>query len=315
MKKLIARRLVWTVLIMWAVATLLFFGMRALPSGPVEAMLGAQATQESVATFRAQLGLDRPIHVQYVDWLTDIAVLDFGTSYVSNENINSLILRAAPKTASIAVVAILTGLVVAIPTGIMSATRRGTAVDHVATVAAFLGLSLPSFFIAIVLLLIFAVRLGLFPTYGYVSVTEDPVAWSKSVLLPGIAVGLPYAAVTMRMLRSSLLEVLNQPYIKTARAKGLDPRVQLFKHAMQNALIPVVTVVGLQMGLVIVSGAVAVEIIFGIRGIGRLLIGSILERDYQTTQAIILCVAGFMSLVILSMDIVYRLVDPRIKQT
>ncbi len=315
MKKLIARRLGWTIVVMLAVATILFFGMRSLPSGPVEAMLGAQATEESVTTFRAQLGLDRPIHIQYIDWLTDIAVLDFGTSYVSNENINELLIRAAPKTASIAIVAVLTGLVIAIPTGIVSATRRGTSVDYVATLGSFLGLSLPSFFIGIVLLLIFAVRLGLFPTYGYVSLTEDPVGWGKSILLPGIAVGLPYAAVTMRMLRSSLLEVLDQPYMRTARAKGVHPRVQLFKHAIQNALIPVVTIVGLQMGLVIVSGAVAVEIVFGIQGIGRLLIDSILNRDYQATQAIILCVAGFMSILILSMDIVYTLVDPRIKQS
>ena len=303
----------WTVFIMWLVATLLFFGLRALPTGPVEAMLGASATPESVAAMRTRLGLNRPLSVQYIDWMTDLAVLDFGRSIVSGENINKLLVRAIPKTASISVIAIITGLVIAIPTGIISATKRGTMIDHTATMIAFLGLSVPSFFIGILFILLFSVELGLFPTFGYVSMTEDPVGWLKSVLLPGVAVGMPYAAITMRMLRSSLLETLNQPYMQTARAKGLNSRVQLFKHALQNASIPVVTVVGIQMGIVIISGAVAVEIVFGSRGIGRVLIESILNRDYQVTQAVILLIAGFMSIVILGVDIVYTMLDPRIR--
>ena len=297
---------------MWGVSTILFFGMRSLPGGPVEAMLGAQATEAAVESMRSSMGLDRPVMVQYVDFITDLLVLDFGTSFVNNTDINAVLMNTVPRTASIAFIALLVGPLIAIPAGVVSATRRGTVADHIATLAAFFGISVPSFLFGIFFILLFSVQLGVFPTYGYTPLSESPTDWFLSILLPGIATGLPYSAVTMRMLRSSLLEVKNQPYMTTARAKGLNPRVQLLKHAMQNALIPVVTVFGILVGSIFVS-TVAVEIVFGINGVGRVLINSILDRDYQTTQAIIILVAGFMSLVILAMDIVYAQIDPRIE--
>ncbi len=313
MKKFIINRMAWAIFIMYVVSTILFFGIRLLPSGPAEAMLGAQATDAAIEALNEQMGLDRPLYVQYFEWLTNIILLDFGTSNITGSNINQQILNAIPKTASIAFVGTITGLVIAIPAGIISATRRKQLPDYVATIIAFLGLSLPSFFFGIILLLVFSVNLGLFPTYGYTPVTDDPRQWFRSILLPGIAVGLPYAAITMRMLRSSLLEVLNQPYMQTARAKGLDSKVRIYKHALQNAFIPVITVIGIQVGLVVVSGSVAVEIVFGIRGIGRLLIESIQSRDYQLTQVLMLFIAGFMTIVIILMDLCYTVIDPRIK--
>jgi peptide/nickel transport system permease protein len=312
MRKYIAKRVVHAGVIMWLVATTVFFGLRSIPGGPIQAMLGQEATPKAVAALREQLGLNRPLHVQYVDWMTDLLVLDFGQSINSGQEVSTLIAQAGPRTFSIALVAILVGLLVAIPTGIVSATRRNESVDYAATVSAFLGISMPAFFVGILLALVFGVWFDLLPVFGYTPLSEGFVPWLKSVILPGIAVGLPYAAVVMRMMRSSLLEVLNRPYMQTARAKGVSPRVRLFKHALQNALIPVVTVAGIQLALILV-GSVTVELVFGIQGLGRLLVESMLDRDYAVTQAVILIVAAVMVFSNLVVDLAYTVIDPRIR--
>jgi peptide/nickel transport system permease protein len=296
---------------MWLVATTVFFGLRLIPGGPVRTMLGQEATPEAVAALRAELGLNRPVYVQYVDWLTDMLLFDFGQSLSTGQSVTTLVSQAAPKTLSVGVLAIVIGLAVAIPTGIVSATRKGEPVDYVATISAFLGVSMPAFFVGILLALLFGVWLNLLPVFGYTPPSEGVVPWLKSILLPGIAVGLPYAAVVMRMMRSSLLEVLNEPYMRTARAKGVSSRIVLYKHALQNALIPVVTVAGIQLALVLV-GSVTVELVFGIQGLGRLLVDSMLDRNYPVTQAVILIVAAVMVFTNLAVDLVYTVIDPRI---
>lgn len=194
---------------------------------------------------------------------------------------------------------------------IISATRQQEPIDYVATVAAFLGLSMPAFYVGILLALLFGVWFDLLPVFGYTPLSEGFVPWIQGIFLPGLAVGLPYAAIIMRMTRSSLLEVMNKPYMKTARAKGVGSRVRLYKHALQNALIPVVTVAGIQLALILV-GSVTVELVFGIQGLGRLLVGSILDQDYPVTQAVILLVAGVMVFTNLVVDLVYTVLDPRI---
>ncbi|WP_227356990.1 ABC transporter permease [Haladaptatus salinisoli] len=311
MRRYVAKRFAHAAFIMWLVATTVFFGLRLIPGGPVRTMLGQEATPKAVAALRAKLGLNRPLYVQYVDWLTDMLTLNFGDSLSTGQSVTTLVGQAAPRTLSIAVIAIVVGLGIAVPTGIVSATRKGEGVDYVATVAAFLGVSMPAFFVGILLALVFGVWLSVLPVYAYVPLSEGVVPWFKHVILPGVAVGLPYAAVVMRMMRSSLLEVLNKPYMRTARAKGVGGRVMLYKHALQNALIPVVTVAGIQLALVLV-GSVTVEIVFGIQGLGRLLVDSMLDRNYPVTQAVILIVAAVMVFTNLAVDLVYTVIDPRI---
>jgi len=312
MRRYIAKRVLHSLFVMWLVATTIFVGLRVLPGGPVQAMLGIEGNEAAVRALRNELGLNQPLYVQYIDWMVGMLVGDLGTSITSSQEVSVLIAEAAPRTFSIAIVGVVTGLAIAIPTGIVSATRQQEPVDYVATVAAFLGISMPAFFIGIVLALIFGVWLDLLPVFGYTSLSEGFVPWLKGIILPGIAVGLPYSAIVMRMMRSSILEEMNQQYVRTAQAKGVGSRVRLYKHALQNAFIPVVTVAGIQLALVLV-GSVTVELVFGIKGLGRLLVDSILDRDYPVTQAVILVVAGVMVFTNLIVDLTYTVLDPRIR--
>jgi peptide/nickel transport system permease protein len=312
MKKYIAKRLIHAVFIMWLVATTVFFGLRFIPGGPVRTMLGQEATPEAVRSLRRELGLNQPLYVQYVDWMIDLVLFDFGTSYTSGQAAGKIVAQAIPKTFSIGLVAIVAGLAIAIPAGIISATRKHEPIDYVATITGFLGLSMPAFFIGILLAVVFGVWFDLLPIFGYTPITEGFIPWFERILLPGIAVGLPYAAVIMRMMRSSLLETLNEPYMQTAMAKGLGSRTRLIKHALQNALIPVITVAGIQFALIL-GGSVTVEIVFGIQGLGRVLVDSVLERDYPVTQVVILVISAVMISTNLLVDLAYTVIDPRIR--
>lgn len=311
MRRYVAKRVIHAGFVMWLVATVVFVSLRLIPGGPVQAMLGLEATPEAIAALRARLGLNDPLYVQYVRWLWDLIRFEFGNSIVQHESVSKMVGQAAPKTFSIAAVGIVVGLALSLPAGLVSATRRREPIDYLATVAAFLGLSMPAFYVGILLALVFGVWLDVLPVFGYEPLAEGVGPWLRSILLPGVAVGLPYAAIIMRMLRSSLLEEMNQPYMMTARAKGVGGRVRLYKHALQNALIPVVTVAGIQVALILV-GSVTVELVFGIKGLGRLLVESILNADYPVTQAVILLVAGVLVFMNLIVDLVYTVLDPRI---
>lgn len=312
MKRFLLKRLVYTVLLMWSIATAVFFGLRLVPGGPVRTMLGTEATEENVAAMRERLGLDEPLHEQYIDWMGGILQLNFGESIRTGQAVTEILLQAFPKTLSIGVLAVIIGLAVAVPTGVISATRRGQLEDYTATFVAFLGLSSPAFVIAIILLVVFGVRFDILPTFGYTPLEEGVVGWFSSIILPAVAVGLPYSAVVMRMMRSSLLEVLGAQYMKTAAMKGVDTRVRLYKHALQNALVPVVTVAGIQLALII-GGSVTVEIVFGIKGIGQVIVDSVLNRDYPVTQGVILVVAGGFVLTNLMVDLAYTVINPQIR--
>jgi len=312
MWRYVTKRVAHALFVMWLVATTVFFGLRAVPGGPVRTMLGQEATPEAVRALRRELGLHRPLPVQYADWMTDLLVLDLGTSITSSSSVTALILQAAPRTVSIGGFGVVLGLAVAIPAGVIAATHRNEVSDYVATVIAFLGISMPAFFVGILLAIVFGVWLGWFPVIGYNPLSEGVVPWLRSIVLPGVAVGLPYAAGVTRMMRSSLLEVLNQQYMRTALVKGLGDNARLYKHALQNALIPVVTVAGIQLALVL-GGTVTVEIVFGIKGLGRLLVNSILDRDYPVTQATILLISGIFVFMNLIVDIAYTAIDPRIR--
>ncbi|GIX48596.1 MAG: ABC transporter permease [Candidatus Tectimicrobiota bacterium] len=312
MRRYLCKRLLYAVLVMWGVATLVFFMLRAIPGDPVSVMLGPEATPEAVAQLRHNLGLDRPFYVQYVFWLWNLGRGDLGRSIVNGERVLVLLGQAAPRTFAIAVLALAISLAVALPAGIVSALKKHTFPDHVATVVAFLGLSMPNFWLGIVLILVFAVKLGWLPALGYVPLSEGFWPWLRHLLLPAFTSGTAFAAIIMRMTRSAMLEVLHAPYISTARAKGLRERVVILKHALKNALIPVITVIGIAFSLLLV-GAVVVEEVFAIQGLGRTLVRSIINRDFPVVQGAILLIAGIFVGMNLLVDILYTYINPRIR--
>lgn len=306
------KRISYGLVVVWIVMTLVFVGIRAIPGGPANTILGDNAPEEAVAALQAELGLNRPIYVQYVDWVTDLLQFELGNSMRSSQSVNEMIMLAGPRSLSIALVAITVGLAIALPAGVISAVYKDKPIDYGATIVAFFGLSLPAFFVGILLALMFGVWLDWLPVFGYTSIEVGVIPWLKGILLPGISVGIAYTAIIMRMMRSSLLEELGSPYIKTARAKGVRPKVRLYKHAIPEALIPVVTVAGIQLAL-IVTGSVTVELVFGIQGIGRLFVETIISQDYTVTQVVIVLIAAFLIGVNIIMDLVYVLINPRIR--
>ena len=311
MRRYIIKRIAHAVFVVWLVATAVFFAVRLVPGGPARAVFGLQSRPEVVERFRDKYGLNDPLWEQYINWMTDLMVGDLGPSMTQSAQVNDLIMQTAPRTLSIAVIGLLVGISISIPAGIISATRRQTLVDYVATVASFTGISLPAFFIGILLVLVFGVWTNLLPTFGYTPLSEGFVPWLQGIILPGIAVGGPYAAIVMRMMRGSLIDEINEPYMRTARAKGLSSRVRFYKHALQNAMMPVVTIAGIQVAL-IVTGSVTVELVFGIKGLGRLLVNSMLQADYATVQGTIILVAVTMVTINLIVDLTYAYLDPQI---
>jgi len=312
MKRYLAKRLVHSVFVIFFVATVVFAAVRAIPGDPARLMLGGDADPAALEALRNELGLNQPVYVQYLRWLRRIAVGDFGESIRTQEPVLESIVQVAEPTLSIAGLAMALALAIAIPAGIISAVKRYQIEDYLATMVAFFGISMPAFWIGIVLILVVGTNLEWIPTFGYTSIREGVVPWLQSIALPSFAVGLPYAGILMRMMRSSMLEVLNEDYMRTAEAKGLSRNLVLFKHGLQNALIPVVTIAGIFLAVVL-GGVVAVEIVFGIRGLGRLLIGSINRRDFPVIQGTVIVVAFVFVFTNLVVDILYTMINPKIK--
>ena len=299
--------------ILFGVSLISFGALELLPGGPVEAAFGTRANPELVAQLRARYGLDRPFHVRYVDWLTDILFeLDFGQSIRTERDISTLLATSLPVTVWLAASGALVSVVVGIPAGIVSAVHHYEPPDYAATLLAFLGLSIPNFFLGLVLILVFSLSLGWLPSSGFVDPLVDPVAGLRHLVLPAVTVGTAISAVVMRMMRSSLLEVFSEGYIRTARAKGLGRALVTNKHAVKNALIPTVTVIGLNFGYLL-GGVVIVEQIFALPGLGRLTLTAILTREYRVLQASLLVIALLFALVNLATDLLYAYLDPRIK--
>ncbi|MBA3451222.1 MAG: ABC transporter permease [Chloroflexia bacterium] len=313
MTQYILRRLIQSLFIIWGCATLVFFMLRMIPGDPVVQMLGVEYTPEAADALRRKLGLDQAVHIQYVRWLGNVLTGDLGGSIASGETVAGAIATGLPKTLSLAGLSFLIAVVIAIPAGIIAALRRNTAVDYAGSIIAFIGVSMPSFWFGIILILIFAVRLRWLPAVGYSELTEDGfVEWFKRLILPSIAIGAGYSAILMRFVRAGLLEVLASDYVRTARAKGARERTVVVRHALRNSLIPVVTVAGIQLALLL-SGAVVTETVFSIRGIGRILVGAINDRDYPIVQGVILLIAVIFVLANLVVDVLYTFLDPRIR--
>jgi peptide/nickel transport system permease protein len=313
MSRYLIRRVFGAIVVMWAVATLVFFMLRAVPGDPIAAMLFDVGDPEVADQIRRKFGLDQPVWVQYVKWFALMLQGDLGTSLLGSRlEVSRIVAEAFPRTISLATVSFLIATVIAVPAGLISALRRHSALDHTVTFVAFLGLSMPDFWLAILLIIVFAANLQWLPAIGYVPLAEGFWPWFSHLILPSIAIGTPFAAIMARMIRSSMLEVLQTEYMQVARSKGLlRPRL-IFVHAFPNALIPVVTVMGIALAL-LMAGTVVVENVFAIKGLGRVLIQGILNRDYPVVQGAILVVSAIFVFSNLLVDLLYTVIDPRIR--
>lgn len=312
MTRYIVQRIISALVVIWAVTTIVFFMLRAVPGDPFAAML-ADVDPAAADELRAKWGFDRPAHIQYFLWLGRLLQGDMGNSiYGSNVAVSRIIGEALPRTLSLASISFCLSLVLALSAGIISAIKRRSFLDHVVTLAAFLGLSMPDFWLGILLIILFAVNLHWLPAIGYVPLSEGFWPWFSHLILPAIAAGTPFSAIVARMTRSAMLEVLQTEYIKVARAKGLDERTVILVHALRNALIPVITVIGIAFAL-LMSGTMIVENIFAIKGLGRVLIQGILNRDYPLVQGEIIVVSVLFVFSNLLVDILYTVIDPRIR--
>lgn len=311
MIRLILARVIAVVPVLIGIAVVSFFLMRLIPGDTVDVLMGQDFSDpELEARMRAFFGLDQPVAVQFWDWFVNLLQGDLGQSMRSGEPVTQEILRQFPITLELTVAALLVSLAVAIPVGVFTARRRNAAADGVARVASLIGLSLPNFWLGILLIYLFSVTLDLLPASGY---RDFALSWRhlQYLILPAVTLGLSLAAVTMRMTRSSMLEVLSQDYIRTARAKGLRERAVVLRHGLRNALIPVITVIGIQAGSLL-GGTVVVEQVFSWPGLGSQLVKSIQDRDYPMVQGLTVFLAFFFVVVSLIVDIAYRFLDPRV---
>ena len=306
MLRYIAKRLGYLVLVLVGVSFIVFTLLQMTPGDPVRMMLGESATPEAKAELRAELGLDDPFLVQYGNYLRKIVFnQDLGTSYNTSRPVLTEILTVFPNTVKLAAAAIVVAVIVGTILGIVSAVKQYSIIDNIVMVFALVGTSAPIFWIGILMILLFSVKLKWLPPSGFDSFEQ--------MIMPAVALGLQSTAVIARMTRSSMLEIIRQDFVKTARAKGQKEFVVIMRHVYRNALIPVITVIGLQFGQLL-GGAMLTEVVFSIPGVGRLMVESIKQRDYPVVQGSVLFVAACFSLVNLVVDILYALVDPKVSK-
>jgi peptide/nickel transport system permease protein len=308
----LVQRLLSSVLVVALVSVLIFLVLHLLPGDPAVVILGAEATPEALAALRVQLGLDRPLIEQYLGWLGGVLGGDLGTSLIQKKPIGELIADRVPTTALLTALAMVMGLLIAIPAGVVAAVRRNSPVDRLVSLVTVAGIATPSFWLGVLLILFFSVQLPLFPPGGYVSPLEDPLEGLRRMILPSTALGVALAASLTRMTRSSMLEVLQLEFIRTAAAKGLARETVITRHALRNALIPTVTTVGLQVSTLI-GGALIVEEIFSLPGIGRLIVHGVYDRDFPLVQSAIFVVVIVLTAVNVIIDFTYAYLDPRIR--
>jgi len=304
------RRAVTSVFVLFGVSVVTYLMMYLTPGDPAELVLRAQTVhdQAAVEQFREQYRLDEPVWKQYGHWLWDVLHGDFGRSYVTNRPVSAMLVDNAPSTAILAVAAMAIALAIAVPAGVVSAVHKGQVPDSVSQLGSLLGVSMPNFWLGYILILVFSIgmpvrSLGVFPVSGAGSLDR--------LVLPALTLGSGVAAIMTRLLRSAMLEVLEEDYIRTARSKGLAERIVVYKHAFRNALVPVITVAGIQFGYLL-NGAVVVEIVFARPGLGKLVIDALFDRDYPVIQAATLVIAAMFVGINFLVDVTYRYIDPRI---
>jgi len=308
----IVRRLFAVVPVMATVAVFVFFLLRLAPGDPAAIIAGEDATEQSIAEVREKLGLDRPVLEQFGLWMVRVVQGDFGTSIFSNLPVTRLIAQRVEPTLALSLSTLLVAICLAIPIGVIAAWKAHKWPDRVVMVFAVLGFALPGFLVAYVLIYVFAVQLNWLPVQGYRPIAEGFWPFLEGLILPSFALGVTYMALIARITRASMLEVLSQDYIRTANSKGLETTRVLLLHALKNAGVPIVTVIGLGIALLI-SGVVITETVFNIPGLGRLTVDAVLKRDYPIVQGLIIVFAGVKVIVNLGIDISYVFLDPRIR--
>ncbi len=313
MRKYILKRLLSMIPAVFVVSVVIFLIIHLTPGDPAAVMLGDQADPEAIAALREALGLNDPLPVQYLRWLGGVLQGDLGQSLYSDESMVSMLLSHLGPTLSLTVFALAISLIVAVPLGILAARKRGALADNAISVFSMIGISMPSFLLGLLLMLVFAVTLRWLPAAGYKTLAEDGMAEHlRYLVMPSIALGFMEAGLILRMTRSSMLEVLGSDYIRMAKAKGEKSLAITCKHAFKNALIPIVTTVG-QTFMGLLSGATVVESIFNIPGIGKMTITAVQQRDYEVVQAVVLFLSMINIVVCLVIDLIYAAIDPRVR--
>jgi ABC-type dipeptide/oligopeptide/nickel transport system permease component len=311
MKRYVLLRLLDAIPTVWLVLTLVFIAMRILPGDPAVAALGDMATADQLANFRARMGLDAPLWLQYLNFLWGVLTLHLGDSYMTNDSVLGMIEFNLPYTIELTVVAVLMGTAAGVPLGVIGAIYRNKMPDSVVRIFSLIGYAIPDFYLAALLLIVFALNLGWFPINGG---GEGFLDGLYHVFLPALTLAVVKSAFLSRLTRTSLLEVLGKDYVRTARAKGAREQRVIYRHGLRNALLPLTTGLGLST-LATLSGSVAIELVFNRPGVGKMLINAIAERDYAVIQGGVVVFALFVVLVNLAMDLVYIVVDPRIRVT
>lgn len=312
MGQFIARRMLTLILQVLLVATIVFLMLRLVPGDPARAILGETASEEQVDAMRGKLGIDRPIGEQYVDWLGNAVRGDLGNSIISGRSISGDIFDRFGNSAELILISVVASLVIAVPLGTIAALRRNQFPDIALSSVAMLGLSLPGFVVGTVLVLLFGLKWGILPQSRFVTFGDDPVGHLRLLILPSLTLTIGNAAVLLRMMRSSMLEVLRQDFVRTARAKGLKEARVVRAHTLRNAINPVVSLVGLEVATLL-GGMVIVEQIFNWPGLSTLLLSGVLSRDYPVVQGVVLVIAVVTIVVNVIVDITYAILDPRIR--
>lgn len=313
MKKYIIKRIFSLIPVLFIVSIIVFCLIHLTPGDPAAVMLGDMATEEEIAELRENMGLDKPLVIQYVSWLTGILKGDFGTSVFMEGSMLSILGEHFLPTLSLTICSLVIALLIAIPLGIIAAQKRGSFLNQIISGFTMLGISIPSFLMGLFLVLLFSVKLGWLPPANYKTISEAGILGHlRYMVLPSVSLGLMQAALITRMTRSSVLEVLNCDYVKMAKAKGVSNFSLLVKHALRNAVLPIITVIG-QSFIALLSGAAVVEKIFNIPGIGQLVVNSIGRRDYEVIQAVVLLIAIINIVINLVVDLLYGLADPRVR--
>lgn len=312
MAPLIIKRLLVLCPILLVVGTIVFALVHVTPGDPAAVMLGPDSTADQIAELRTRLGLDEPLPVQFARWFGGVLRLDFGESLFIGKPVTEALLDRAQPTVLLTLYALTFAIAIGIPTGVVAAVRQNSLMDRMLMAGAIAGAALPSFFLGILLILLFAVAWRWVPSGGFVEITDDLVGHVRTMVLPSFALGIATAGVLARLVRASMLDVLREDFVRTALAKGLSDRIVVFHHALRNALIPTITVVGYSLGALL-GGAVVIETVFNIPGMGRLVVQSIARRDLPVIQGAVMLTAGVYVIANLVVDVLYALVDPRVR--
>lgn len=312
MTRFLARRIIQMVLALLGVSVVVFALIHLVPGDPVRVALGTRFDPDLYDALRERAGLDKPLLEQYFTWLARAVTGDLGVSFRNGQPVTTLILERLPATVTLAAAALVVALAVALPAGIISAIRSGSTLDYTVSAASQVGVSMPDFWAGIMYILLFSLTLGWLPSSGYVPLAVDPLGWVRHLVLPALTIGLISGSIITRFVRSAVLEALNQDYVLTARAKGLSEWAIVRRHVLPNAWIPIVTVVGLQLGFLL-GGVVVTEVIFAWPGLGRLALTAVKDRDFTVLQGAVLYIAFMFLLINLMIDIIYARLDPRVR--